>query len=449
MVPYPAVALARPFVSMRVRRRAAALAACALAVALEVYLVAVCPFGRTAAHGRGEILLTAFGDGVPIAQEFSAGSDALREIRVTVDARQPASLELHWRLSQLADGGWRELRVGAVALTRLEGARVVRLGFAPVDHSAGTAFLLELTARPAPVALVATRDKPLRFSYLTVGGREQWGDLVFDTRADADTLWGRLRAIPVPRVAAALRDPLVFAPAAIVLFNGLAILFLQQMLRAERDLLSTHRPPRNAGAYRTPVARVSAAGAAVVLVVASAGCVWAGVSTHGAYDLYAHLDEATLRTTWPLHDAFDRVALQIGWSRRRAIRATAPSVMSWRLTVPAHARLRTSLALDPDAWDRSGDGVVFLVRAVHGGATTALLTRTVDPRHVPADRQWIPIDVDLSRFAGQSIALELVTEASLPGRPQDAGYDWAVWGAPRIVDSRLFAFDPDRLTAVN
>src|SRR6478735_8301360 len=96
MVLYPAMDEARALVSTRVRRRVAVFAACAFAAVLEVYLVGVCPYWRTGAHGRHEIQLTEFGDGAAIARAFTAVAHGLRAVHVTVQARQAARLELHW-----------------------------------------------------------------------------------------------------------------------------------------------------------------------------------------------------------------------------------------------------------------------------------------------------------------------------------------------------------------
>jgi hypothetical protein len=101
--------------------------------------------------------------------------------------------------------------------------------------------------------------------------------------------------------------------------------------------------------------------------------------------------------------------------------------------VPQGARLLTAVGLEQGAWDLSADGVVFGISLEQGAQRVDLLTRHVDPLHVPADRGWVPVDIDLSAYAGRTVSLVFRTEPSMPGLPANGGYDWAVWGAPRVV----------------
>jgi hypothetical protein len=103
------------------------------------------------------------------------------------------------------------------------------------------------------------------------------------------------------------------------------------------------------------------------------------------------------------------------------------------MTLPRGARFRAALALHPAVWTAGGDGAVFRVSIERGGQAFELLRRSVDPRHVADDRRWIPVDLDLSPFAGAPVTLVLETLASPAGRPQDGSYDWALWGHPRVV----------------
>ena len=43
---------------------------------------------------------------------------------------------------------------------------------------------------------------------------------------------------------------------------------------------------------------------------------------------------------------------------------------------------------------------------------------------------WHELDVDLSRWAGQPVALGLVTGSAGP-----FNYDWTAWGEPKLVEA--------------
>jgi len=85
---------------------------------------------------------------------------------------------------------------------------------------------------------------------------------------------------------------------------------------------------------------------------------------------------------------------------------------------------RADLALDPQSWGWGGDGASFAL-AVNGKKT---FEQTVG--NTTADRQWHPVILDLSAWAGQSVALTLTTGA---GPNSDFTGDLAGWGMPRIV----------------
>lgn len=109
-----------------------------------------------------------------------------------------------------------------------------------------------------------------------------------------------------------------------------------------------------------------------------------------------------------------------------------PARVSFALTPRLGDRFEAQLAIDPGAWAAAGDGVEFAVRVDPAGEAppVAVASRYVDAKHRPQDRSWLPLRVDLAPWAGQAITLELVTS---PGESGDEAFDWAGWGAPRIV----------------
>ncbi len=99
--------------------------------------------------------------------------------------------------------------------------------------------------------------------------------------------------------------------------------------------------------------------------------------------------------------------------------------------MPADARLRTAVALLPDAWDVS-DGVEFAVRVAGPTESEVLYQRLVNPRQVSDDRSWQEVWVDLSGYAGQNVQVCLETG---PGPSGDNTTDWAVWAEPRVLST--------------
>jgi hypothetical protein len=103
------------------------------------------------------------------------------------------------------------------------------------------------------------------------------------------------------------------------------------------------------------------------------------------------------------------------------------------VTVPDNGRLKAWIAVKEEAWTQeASDGVLFRF-AVDDGRYEELLNQQVDPRHNANDRGWLPVDIDLSAFAGQKVKLIFNTNTSLPGKGDNGAYDYAVWGEPAVV----------------
>ena len=102
------------------------------------------------------------------------------------------------------------------------------------------------------------------------------------------------------------------------------------------------------------------------------------------------------------------------------------------ITVPDNGRLKAFIAVKEEAWTQDGsDGVLFRF-GVDDGRYDELLNQLVDPRHNANDRGWLPVDIDLSAYAGQKVKLIFNTNTSLPGKDNGA-YDFSVWGEPALV----------------
>jgi hypothetical protein len=92
--------------------------------------------------------------------------------------------------------------------------------------------------------------------------------------------------------------------------------------------------------------------------------------------------------------------------------------------------LAFDLALAPGSWSQPGDGVTFSVYVEADAGTTQVFSTYIDPKHEEADRRWHPHSVDLGEYAGQEVTIVFETG---PGPAGDERFDWAGWGAPRLL----------------
>ena len=77
----------------------------------------------------------------------------------------------------------------------------------------------------------------------------------------------------------------------------------------------------------------------------------------------------------------------------------------------------------------TGDGVTFRVRVARFDVAEDELGEVVFDRH-SADKEWLAGEVDLSRFAGQTIRLQL---ESHPGPKSNTAFDQSYWAEPILV----------------
>jgi hypothetical protein len=145
-----------------------------------------------------------------------------------------------------------------------------------------------------------------------------------------------------------------------------------------------------------------------------------------AYDLLGNIDSAILAsapnepiqsTEFKLYDESPYPTLLMHPEAKAVFKLTLPDGV---------VCFRSDLALDPQSWGWGGDGANFVL-AVDG---EKVFEQYVG--NAVTDRFWQPINVDLSRWAGQSVTLTLATG---PGPNSDFTGDRAGWGLPRIVQS--------------
>ena len=173
--------------------------------------------------------------------------------------------------------------------------------------------------------------------------------------------------------------------------------------------------------------------AVVVLLVIIAGW-WLlrRSGSGGAVDLLTQFETADRR---PAGGTFSVVDATLNGESKKAISVPAGSGtrITWKVRVPDDGWLKVDLGLKPEAWDKEGDGVKFLVLVSDGKASEELFSQIVNPFGNQADRRWIPVMVDLSAYGGEEVDLMFNTYASPPGKPADDRNDMPLWGAPEIV----------------
>lgn len=134
-----------------------------------------------------------------------------------------------------------------------------------------------------------------------------------------------------------------------------------------------------------------------------------------------------------------RVDIGIGGDHAETIWSEPPALLVYRQIhlPPGVIHFRCRIAIHPHVWpEGSADGAEFVleVRPDDGGTTTAASRRVwstdVDPFHRSEQRAWLPVDVDLSEFAGKTVDLILKNDAG----PANNDYaDWCLWADPELV----------------
>jgi hypothetical protein len=126
-----------------------------------------------------------------------------------------------------------------------------------------------------------------------------------------------------------------------------------------------------------------------------------------------------------------------GTSRRQWLYLHPPSDVSVDVAIPPSAEVwfQAALAMDPAMWSAStGDGAHFQVLLARINAASrpeppvVLIDRKLNPRARGEDQRWVPVEADLTRWAGNTVRLTLQT-LSL----DDLTNDWAGWGNPVVV----------------
>jgi hypothetical protein len=124
------------------------------------------------------------------------------------------------------------------------------------------------------------------------------------------------------------------------------------------------------------------------------------------------------------------------WDARRGLLLPAPGVAAWDVDVPPAAELRFAAGLvEPEIRDgEPSDGVTLTIEVDAGAGPEIVHTESL------AIRSFHPVDVDLTRWAGQEVRVRARTD---PGASAD--FDYAFLAEP-VVASRVA--DPKRIVMV-
>lgn len=125
----------------------------------------------------------------------------------------------------------------------------------------------------------------------------------------------------------------------------------------------------------------------------------------------------------------------INFDARPIIFQHPTSQIKFPIKLPAESMLRFGIGMAPEVWSSDkGDGVQYSIYVRTSQSPSVLykvFTYYLDPKNNANDRCWRDFIVDLSSFGKQDI--DLIFEA-LPGKEEDASYDWGGWSFPVLVD---------------
>lgn len=112
-----------------------------------------------------------------------------------------------------------------------------------------------------------------------------------------------------------------------------------------------------------------------------------------------------------------------GGVRRRCLVTIAPSEFAFALDGSGgRAKLTFYLGMAFNL----GDGAEARIYLEEDGERRLVFSRALDPARRRSDRDWIPVELELTRRSGSRLVL-----AALPNSADLTG-DWILWGEPRL-----------------
>jgi arylsulfatase A-like enzyme len=168
------------------------------------------------------------------------------------------------------------------------------------------------------------------------------------------------------------------------------------------------------------------------LLVAGAGLTQACTRSTPPVDLVqaaaAHLKEARVAgrdAKWVREHVGNQV--RINDVVRETLPASPPSLLRFEVKIPKGARLSLAAGIPADRQARPG--VDFVVTVRRKGRDFVVWNELVNPVAKESHRRWVPIDVDLARFSGETVELILETR----GFDAHGEVRRAFWGTPTLT----------------
>jgi hypothetical protein len=141
------------------------------------------------------------------------------------------------------------------------------------------------------------------------------------------------------------------------------------------------------------------------------------------FSLLAHFADAKLVRGKP-----DQAAIwdaTVDGVSSKSIYLHASAEMVFTIPTGAKGQFATAVGLHPDAWTKPGGGGCEFHLRIDGRAACVV---ALDPVHLPADRHWHEINLDVPESATGTHTLTLETRAIGPS----ADFRWALWREPKF-----------------
>lgn len=101
--------------------------------------------------------------------------------------------------------------------------------------------------------------------------------------------------------------------------------------------------------------------------------------------------------------------------------------------IGSNSTLEFNIAIDPQCWNGSGDGVDFKIIIENNAQSETIFSQYIDPKHNLTDRRWFYNSIPLEAYSNKTVSISLVTD---PGPTGDSNWDWACWGNPIIIQGK-------------
>lgn len=171
----------------------------------EVFVLAVYAPTRVSAVSDSVAPVAQFAGGAAVSQTFIVNEDGFERVEVMFLADRAAEATVNWQLLAVPeDRPSAPVAYGTARLHVERGRSWQHFRFTRRASSAGRRyrFQLVLNGEPQPAGAAVSPanalDNPYRGGYLAVDGTPHWGDMVFVSRSQGDTIAGRFRLLVMP-----------------------------------------------------------------------------------------------------------------------------------------------------------------------------------------------------------------------------------------------------------